>query len=208
MADQNGFRVGYRPAIRWARSAVLVKIQDHDKWELFLYPEDPHHLFQRYGPVGASPVDPSAAPAGLEVVLSFVDVRRDPFPGSGPADSFQQFVASQASGEDTSERIDGEVLHDLPELILITVARYEEVIVTGVSAPDQLQVPGEDHATASGRHLDEILVRYRREVCYVASQEAQPCGQFSQHDIGDESGLHENPTPLFGIDVSIDPKSI
>jgi len=193
---------------RWTRSAVLVKIQDHEKWELFPYPEDLHYLFHRYDPVGASPVDPSAAPAGLEVVLSFVDVRRDPFPGSGPADAFQQFVASQASGEDTSERIDGEVLHDLPELILITVARYEEVIVTGVSAPDQLQVPGEDHATASGRHLDEILVRYRREVCYVASQEAQPCGQFSQHDIGDESGLHENPTPLFGIDVSIDPKSI
>jgi len=158
--------------------------------------------------VGAFPVDPSAATAGLEVVSGLVDVGRDPFPHSRPVDPFQRFVASQASSEDTSERIVGEVLHDLPELILITVARYEEVIVTGVSAPDQLQVPGEDHATASGRHLDEILVRYRREVCYVASQEAQPCGQFSQHDIGDESGLHENPATLLEMDVTIDPQSI
>jgi len=88
------------------------------------------------------------------------------------------------------------------------VGLHEEVIVSRFSAPDQLQVPGEDHAAASGRHLDEILVRYRREVCDVASQEAQKCGQFSQHDIGDESGLHENPATLLEMDVTIDPQSI
>jgi putative FmdB family regulatory protein len=82
------------------------------------------------------------------------------------------------------------------------------VVVTRFSAPNQLQVAGEDHAAASGRHLDEILVRYRREVFYVASQEAQPCAQFSQHDIGDESGLHENPATLLGMDVSIDAQYI
>ena len=158
--------------------------------------------------MGTLPVDPSAATTGLEIGLGLIDVRRDPFPHSGPVDVFQRFVATQTSSEDTAERIDGEALHDLPELILITVALYEEVIVSRFSAPDQLTVPGEDNAAASGRHLDEILVRYRREVFYVASQEAQPCGQFSQHDIGDESGLHENPTPLFGMDVSIDSKSI
>jgi hypothetical protein len=165
-------------------------------------------LFHRYFPVGASPVDPSAATAGLEVVLGLVDVRRDPFSHSGPVDAFQQFVASQASSEDTAERIDGEALDDLPELILITVALYEEVDATRFSAPDQLQVPGEDNAAASGRHLDEILVRYRREVFYVASQEAQPCGQFSQHDIGDESGLHENQATILRKDISIDAQFI
>ena len=158
--------------------------------------------------MGALPVYPSAATTGLEIVLGLVDVRSDPFPHSGPFDAFQRFVASQASSEDTTERIDGETLHYLPELILITVVLYEEVVVTRFSAPDQLQVPGEDHATASGRHLDEILVRYRRKVFHIASQEAQPCGQFSQHDIGYESGLHENPASLFGVDVSIDPQSI
>jgi len=165
-------------------------------------------MFHRFVPVGASPVDPSAATAGPEVGLGLVDIRRDPFPHSGPANVFQQFVASQASSENTTERIDGEALHDLPELILVIVALYEEVVVTRFPAPDQLQVPGEDHAATPGRHLNEILVRYRREVFYVASKEAQPCGQFSQHDIGDERGLHENSAILLGMDVSIDGQSI
>ena len=79
--------------------------------------------------MGAFPVDPSAATAGLEVVSGLVDVGRDPFPHSRPVDPFQRFVASQASSEDTSERIVGEVLHDLPELIHINVVLYKDEVV-------------------------------------------------------------------------------
>jgi hypothetical protein len=56
-------------------------------------------------------------------------------------------------------------------------------------APDQLRIAREDHPAGSGRPSDKIFIRYLREIFDVASQEAQPCGQLSEHDVGDESGL-------------------
>jgi hypothetical protein len=159
---------------------------------VFLDAEYLPNLLQRFVPVRTHPVDPVAAAAGFEVALRFRDVGRDPSPYFGEIDGFERLVAPQTSSHDAAKRRDGEVRRHLPELILKVVAPNEEMVVPRFATPDQFRIARQDYPTGPGCLIDQVFIRYLREILDVASQEAQPRGQLSEHDVCDESGLRRH----------------
>jgi hypothetical protein len=125
----------------------------------------------------------------MKVRLSRVDVGWNLVSDVALPDLRQQIVALQATGEETADRIDGEVFDHLAKLLPEMVTLYEIIIVARIPAPHQQGIPGENQAAGSAGQRQQFIILYKGEVFHITPKDAQPAGQLTKHGVGDKARL-------------------